>query len=226
MHPITVVIPVKNRLDLTRPLVETLVGQGGYDQILVYDNGSTDQTADWLATQDAVTAIDAADWGLHDMWNDGLERTARGGCTAILNNDLALDGKPGWLQRLCAPLHESLWGSVCPNYDGRERGQHEGPVRRLHGLCNGRYDGTGGLAGFAFVVPHYIHYRFPTELRWWYGDADFVKTLDAGPFPPGMVLDVGVTHLEGGSATAKSYNLSDAIKRDRRWFERKWGQRT
>jgi len=208
----TVIIPVKNHVDMTAALVTALIEQGGYHRLLVYDNGSTDGTKLFL---DNCTAdrIDATGWGLHKMWNHGLDHTPRDSVAVILNNDLVLDEKPDWLHRLCAPL-VGAWAAVCPNYDGREA---DGRVMHpLKGLAWGKEDGTGGLSGFAFALDAAFSngYRFPEELLWWYGDHDMVNTLDSRGLPYGMVLDVGVRHIGGGSQTAKDYELGPAIARD------------
>lgn len=220
MKPV-IVIPVRDRLDLTAPLVETLHDQGGYRDLLVYDNGSTDGTAAWLRDK-GVTRIDAAGWGIHEMWNHGLGVAEKAESPAvILNNDLELDGKPGWVTRLCAPL-DSGWAVVCPNYDGRI--SHRG-IDPVHLVCGGRYDGTGGLAGFAFAMsPDVVRtYRFPEEPRWWFGDTDLVREMTKRNRHCGLVIDIGVTHLDGGSQTAKDHISDEQCRADMEWFENKWG---
>lgn len=216
-----VAIPVKNRLDLTRPLVEALLEDDGYGEIRVYDNGSTDGTREWLAGV-PVLGLFTPDLSLHEMWNDAVKVAAghEAPCV-ILNNDLVLDGKPGWLKRLCAPLGDG-WAATCPNYDGRE---HWADVEPLQSICAGRYDGTGGLSGFAFALaPRVVRtYRFPEEMLWWFGDTDLCRTLDRRQEPYGMVIGCGVTHVGGGSQTAKDHDLSEQQAKDQAAFEAKWG---
>lgn len=223
---VAVVIPVRNRLDLTKPLVEALEKDGGADSILVYDNGSTDGTADWLVGRGPVThRVEAANVALHRMWNAGIEaaHARHGEDTAVvfLNNDLRLDGEPHWVLRLVDPLHNG-WGATCPNYDGRRDWM---PVIRLDGVCGNLYDGTGGLAGFAFAVAPSVlkTYRFPEEAKWWFGDTDLAWTLNDLDIPYGMVMGVGVEHIGGGSQTAKDHDLTEQCKADKAWFEAKWG---
>lgn len=215
---ISVVIPVRDNLDFTAALIEDLEKQGGYEKLLVYDNGSIDETAEWLRGRETVTPIDAAEWTLHQMWNDGIRRSH--GHAAFLNNDLRLDDEPDWLGRLCAPLDDG-WGATCPNYDGRECAE---PVEALKGIAAGRDDGTGGLAGFAFAVSADVlaWYRFPEELTWWCGDHDLACTLLYKEIPYGMVRDVHVEHIEGGSQTAKLHDLSAAATADQEWLKNKW----
>ena len=219
MKPPVVIIPVKNRLDLTSPLVDALLAQGGYHSLLVYDNGSTDGTADWL-DESAAGRVHADGWTLHEMWNGGITTAGMFGAPAVfLNNDIEIHGDD-WLKRLCDGLDETGYSAVCPNYDGRTA---EG-IEPLNGIAAGKEDGTGGLAGFAFAVhPRFLRdYRFPTDLKWWCGDADMVCTMDLKGFAYGMVTNVAVTHIEGGSQTAKDHDLADTIRADRTVFREKW----
>lgn len=220
MKPV-IVIPVKNRLDLTWPLVEELVEQGGYDDLLVYDNGSDDGTWEFLLSlRKSLRPVKAKALTLHEMWNDGIDR-AKGRHVVFLNNDIALDGRPDWVGRLCAPLGE--WTALCPNYDKRLCFD-KADIVPLAGIAAGRMDGSGGLAGFAFAVDGkwLKTYRFPEKLKWWYGDNDLVMTLGRDGRKYGMAHAVEVTHLDGGSQTAKSYDLEQQKRRDRDAFEAKW----
>lgn len=227
-----VAIPVKDRLDLTKPLVEELLAQGSH--VLVMDNGSRDGTPEWLAKcQPPVNSGGLLVWGrfagkgLHEMWNKAIDMArSRDAHLVLLNNDLELDGKPDWIGRLVHPLDTGEWDAVCPNYDRTPAVTWKGPVLPLRGICANRYDGSGGLAGFAFAVSDAFlrtGYRFPEELKWWYGDNDLVLTLNAQARKYGMVVGVGVTHIGGGSQTAKGHDLSGIIEQDRAAFGAKWG---
>lgn len=215
-----VAIPVKGRLDLTKSIVSALKADGCVPT--VWDNGSEDDTAEWLKER-KVPVVNAAGWSLHEMWNDALG-AAGGEPVVLLNNDLELDGKPDWIGRLTEHLGE--WDALCPNYDKAPVVPWKGPVYELRGICADRYDGTGGLAGFAFALsPSFLAsgYRFPEELKWWYGDYDLVATLDREARKYGMVAGCGVTHVGGGSQTARGHDLSEVMERDREAFMAKWG---
>ena len=231
-----VVVPMKDRRDLTERLLRDLHGQGGYDRIFVYDNGSNKTTRNWLSTLNPdwrVSVVDADGWNLHRMWNDGIARAVAAGGgkanVAVLNNDLHIG--PNFLPGLATALRsDPRLLAVCPRYDDREI---EGPLQLVTGTAGGRTDGTGGLAGFAFMVRGETIGKvlppFDEEYEWWYGDTDFALEVQARGGLMAMVADVAVEHIGGGSQTAgdgkgKRYTpeFAEAIKRDEARFRAKW----
>ena len=223
MRPL-VIIPVKNHLEFTAPLVRALWAQSvsaGDADLIVYDNGSTDQTREWLG-EFGVECVDTKGWTLHQMWNDGLNQADPQQPVVILNNDLKLDGKPDWLGRLCKPF-KGGWGALCPNYDARPTYRAVDSLEKK-GVSGGVENGKGGLSGFAFAMSPQVvgWYRFPADLKWWFGDTDLVWALEANGYQCGLVADVGVTHLGGGSQTAKDYDLNDICKKDHATWRAKW----
>src|SRR5207237_1347913 len=112
----------------------------------------------------------------------------------------------------------------CPNYDGRA-GE---PLERLQGICANRYDGTGGLAGFALMVKGELFragYRFPEDAMWWYGDNDLTLTIDKHNGWYAMVTTVEVEHLDGGGQTGEGwadYGNTPQGKADLEAFQRRW----
>ena len=73
-----VLIPYKDKHELTIPLVQKLRDQYAYEYILLLDNGSSEETQ--LAIEDAVldpfggvSILDYSDMNLHQMWNYGLD---------------------------------------------------------------------------------------------------------------------------------------------------------
>jgi GT2 family glycosyltransferase len=220
--PTFVVLPVKDRLDLTRQLVEQLVEDGGYETLFVLDNGSTDGTAAWLRGRPAnagVEVVGAPDLRIYGLWNLGIRvaRARRPRCNiAFLNNDLRIS--PGFLRRLSAVLRSTpdLW-AVSPNYDGRS----------LRGLQYVRSTfKAGGLAGFAFMVRGEVFDRFTFDegFSWWYGEDDFVARIIAAGGRVGVLGEAKVEHIAGGSQTIRyTGEVLAAIERDRRRMWSKWG---
>lgn len=213
-----VIIPMKDNLKLTKALVRSLYEQGGYDGLFLLDNGSNPETKRWLERQEFAEIFNCEGMGIHEMWNVGAEMALRRWPKvnlAFLNNDLRIG--PNFLAGLRDVLRDDEvgFGVVCPNYDGRPG---TGPVR-LHGICANRYDGTGGLAGFAYMARGELFaqgYRFPADAKWWYGDNDLTLTLDKNGIPYGMALDVTVEHVDGGGKTGDwdAYVQTEQHQRD------------
>lgn len=235
-RPTFVVIPVRDELELTAGLLADLAGQGGAERVLVYDNGSTDGTGEYLARVRAgglVEPHEAAGLNIHEMWNAGIDRAleladGRPCHVAILNNDLRLG--PAFLGGLShALMSTDEVVAVGPNFDPLiEFG--DASMLGVEGVDTKRYDGTPGLPGFAFMVESEFldgtlyRYRFPAaDASWWYGDNDLVYTIRDHGLWPGIVRDVRVEHLAGGAQTARHHDLAERIERDREWFERRWG---
>ena len=220
--PTFAVIPVKERLDLTRRLLTQLAADGGYETIFVLDNGSADRTADWLRNQPAHTRIEAVaapGLGIYALWNLGvaLARERQPRCNiAILNNDLQIGSE--FLDRLAVGLRSApdLW-AVSANYDRRI----------LHGVEYVRSTfKRGGLAGFAFMTRGEVFDRltFDQGFSWWYGDDDFVAQIHAHGGRTGIVGDATVEHVGGGAQTVRyTPEVLAAVERDRRRMWAKWG---
>jgi hypothetical protein len=230
--PTYVVIPIKGKHHFTKSLLDQLRAQGGADHVFVYDNGAdTDPYID--ALDENVTLIPSPGKSIYEMWNLGikaaLDRDAR--CNiAVLNNDLILGDD--FLTRLAAGLRSDGFVAVCGNYDRRD---FPGQVQVVQGIAAGREDGTGGIAGFAFMVRGEIFGAgcpmFDEQYEIWWGDTDWFHTLDQAGAAYGVVKDAHVTHIGGGSQTAgdgknrlaKEWEAPAA--RDRERFVKKWTPR-
>lgn len=232
--PIVAVIPVKDRLGLTRDLIGQIREQGGCDEIIVCDNGSGRETKNWLGSQNDLTVLDMPEAGIHEMWNAGVARALEKHGTrcrvAFLNNDLKLG--PAFLKTLSQALTDHRdYAAVCGNYDGR---RHHEPIVATSEICANRYDGTGGFAGFAFMVRgewFTSGYRFPEECKWWFGDNDLLMALNYASEDTanhaGIVVAAEVEHIGGGGKTAGDPLWSDfeeQTAKDREAFEARWAE--
>jgi GT2 family glycosyltransferase len=223
-----VVVPVKDRIDVTRRLLTELAQQGGFDEALVFDNGSTpvsgralEAIAADVAPVAKVRVAAAAGMNLHAMWNEGVRLAvdASGGeCdVAVLNNDLAIG--PDFLARLSAALRsdDRLW-AVSANYDHRRGSGVELTTSTVK---------NGGLAGFAFMIRGERFadgsLSFDEGYRWLFGDDDLVAQIEAAGARVGIALDATVFHVGGGGQSfrdAGQWWKTVAADRDRmlaRW---------
>ena len=226
-----VVIPYRDRPDLTVPLVTELIRQFEYDSILLMDNGSTEETKnsvrEAVGTAPGVYTIDCAGMDIHRMWNRGL-LIARvlsddGPCNVVfLNNDV--EAGPHLLAGMAATLRSGPdVFAACPNYDGRPgEGLLDVTARPMH---VGHYDGTEGLCGWAFAIRGEDGYDFPEDLEWYYGDFDVLHT--ARERGKTVLMDLGTTarHVNNGGNTGRwrEEPLKSATARDQAAFERRWG---
>lgn len=120
------------------------------------------------------------------------------------------------------------------NYDGRGSGV---AVQEVDDICADRYDGTGGLPGFAFMVRGELFaggYRFPEECMWWFGDNDLMMSLAhtrasaphfADSYRAGIAVFAHCRHI--GAGTAKDWmtpEYASQIDKDRIAFLSKWGK--
>lgn len=226
-----VIIPVKNRRDLTKSILTQLKKQGGYTEILVYDNGSTDGTVTYLERQDVASSFDAKGAGIYNIWNEGVkqaQRLAEGyPCNiAILNNDLMLGNS--FLERMAHALRSGPTSlvAVSGNYDGRT-----GPTEVLP--TTGTFK-NGGLAGFAFMVKGEamgttVPY-FDEHYTWYFGDDDFVHSIEQAGGTVGIATPADFIHIGGGSQTSSNgtrerlgtKELRDSVDGDTAYYMSKW----
>jgi cephalosporin hydroxylase/GT2 family glycosyltransferase len=222
--PITVVIPVKDRLDLTSDLVNQ-IRKDKFDEIIICDNGSGEETKTWLDEQDDITVIDCPNVGIHVMWNRAteyaLDKHGQKAHIAFLNNDLKLSDR--FIDKLSTALfRNSEMIAVSGNYDDRT---YHSDVQEVHDTCANRYNGTGGLAGFAFMVRgewFASGYKFPEECMWWFGENDLMTSIEIGnvvtkdiPRRAGIVINAAVEHLNGGGGSVPGES-KDYLER---WYE-------
>ena len=101
---VSIVVPVRNRLELTRDCLETIALTADVPhEVIVVDNGSTDGTSAYLRERERSgelrAVLNSENLGFGRACNQGLA-AASGEYVVFLNNDtIAL---PGWLERLVA----------------------------------------------------------------------------------------------------------------------------
>ncbi len=104
---VSVVIPVFNKLELTRICLESIheVGAEAAFEVIVVDNGSTDGSREWLAEQEKQgrlrLIINPDNLGFSRGCNVGAA-AARGRYTLFLNNDMQV--LPHWLDPMVSTL--------------------------------------------------------------------------------------------------------------------------
>jgi GT2 family glycosyltransferase/glycosyltransferase involved in cell wall biosynthesis/2-polyprenyl-3-methyl-5-hydroxy-6-metoxy-1,4-benzoquinol methylase len=129
---VSIVIPVFNRLELTRACIEAIHREtrAGSFEIIVIDNASTDGTAEYLEAEEAAGRLrvirNESNLGYGKGCNQGIA-AARGGFILLLNNDTV--PLAGWLDALLTELlihSRAAAAGSCLLYPGGEVIQHAG----------------------------------------------------------------------------------------------------
>ena len=226
-----VVIPVKNQLEMTSDLVNQLRKQDETDQIVIIDNGSGKKMRNWLSSQKDLTVLDMPGAGIHEMWNAGAEIASSSGQkrnvnVTFLNNDIRIGDN--FISNMQTALRSSKGlMAVSANYDGRIV---DGLYQTTDEICGARYDGTGGFAGFAFMVRgewFESGYKFPEECKWWFGDNDIINMVKYTGGQVGIAGAAKCEHLDGGSKTAGDpmwTEYTEQTNLDRLAFEERWAK--
>ena len=162
---VNVVIPTKNnhegldrvlqQLNLETKVSKIIIicdGEEAYDRLHVSNNPKI------------VKIVTTWPFNIHKAWNIGIDLSETGAHILFLNDDVSLD--EGCVGALAAYLDRNQEvGLVCPEY---------APTwvdREVFDTCHGKYDGTGGMAGFCMMLASDMTgYRFPEELVLWYGE--------------------------------------------------------
>jgi len=140
---VSIIVPTKDRIDLLRPCLESLLEKTEYREfeVLVVDNGSTDPaTLDYLKTvtqQDVRVKVlpYAAPYNFSAINNSAAE-IAKGEFLILLNNDTVVI-QPSWLDRMLAHgLREKVGVVGCRLLFPNGRVQHAGVVLGMSGVAD------------------------------------------------------------------------------------------
>jgi GT2 family glycosyltransferase len=159
--------------------------------------------------------------GIQHMWNRGIEAVGRESHIAFLNDDVRLSAD--CLSSLANSLdNDPTIGIICPNYSSVEMEED----RQVFNTCGSRYDGTGGLAGFAMMLRSDLAkvYSFDEKLTWWYGDDDVLLwvTRTMGMY---AVISHAARCQHADSVTIRTNPPADfgqLVANDREYFRAKW----
>jgi GT2 family glycosyltransferase len=223
---VSIVIPVHNQLDYTKSCLESLRTSADGAEIIVVDNGSSDGTAEYLASQGGITVIrNAENRGCAPAWNQGVE-ASRGERVVILNNDVIVT--PGWLGGLVSFSEQERLDIVSPairegevKYEveryGREFVSRMGDIARM-----------GVADGICFMVRRRVFDAvgaFDENFRiGQFEDADFFRRAAAAGFRLGTTGRSFIHHFGSvtqdalrGTKTGRPYEAEN-----REYYRRKW----
>lgn len=241
----SIILPIRDNLELTRTCVEALYRHAEREfELILVDNASSEDISGLATELDSshpgVTYIrNARNEGFGFASNQGLA-AATGEYLVLLNNDVVVT--PGWLERLITLLDSADdIGLVGPRTN-----RASGPQV----VRNASYDGIAGLDAYAegFAREHAGEHRFLSRIValcavlnrdaldavggfdpcFWLGnfeDDDLCLRLIRKGFRIGMADDVFVHHE--GSATWRKAKIdySRLMAENWRWFCHKWEYR-
>lgn len=224
--PTVLVIPVKDRLDMTVSIVHQLQAQPGWDACYVYDNGSAGPTRRFLETtaenDDRFTIVSTPDLNVNEMWTDGFERARReypGTLNVgVLNNDVRL--APNALEQLAVALRSRV-ELVLTYPDYRAKPGHLGHLTVTQGTYR-----HGGMVGWCFMLAADRVTWTPLvdpQFKFWCGDDDIAFEAEAAGGQQARVDGVVVEHL-GGATTVEHPEMSVSAGVDLELCLAKWGR--
>ena len=219
--PVNVVIPTKSNFTGLAELLSDLSLDPAVGTICIVADGQAafDALPD---PPDHIIKIVVPDGiGIQHMWNRGIEAVGRESHIAFLNDDVRLSAD--CLSSLANSLdNDPTIGIICPNYSTVEMEED----RQVFNTCGSRYDGTGGLAGFAMMLRSDLAkvYSFDEQLTWWYGDDDVLLWVTKT-----MGLRAVIAHQarcqHADSVTIRANPPADfgrLVAEDREYFRAKW----
>jgi GT2 family glycosyltransferase len=223
MAKATAIIPTKSNFNGLKKIVSILGNDDGVQNIVVIADGNKayNSLKDYPNKHPKVILASVDEGvGIHAMWNIGLNVAQESNTHALLIND-DVESDADCASVICDVLDSNKnIGLVCPNYDNRDMPEYQ----EVSFTCGGRYDGTGGLAGFYMgfrndLVPKF---KFDEEMKWWYGDDDIINWTT---FKNYKTVITSLTNCWGNEsktiANDPPANFDEHVKTDRELYKLK-----
>lgn len=219
---VDVVIPHKSNRSGLDKLVAQLMSDNKVNKIIVVTDGTEGYSFALPPEKVSVVAVKRG-VGIHKMWNLGLSLADADSHVIFINDDVSL--AKDCITSLCAVLDEDpTIGLVCPHYaDAPEQ-----PDIECFTTCRGRYDGTGGMAGFCMMLSNELarQWKFDENMMWWYGDDDLVNWVNKTAGRK-CILTSRTYCRHAHSQTVDNdppENFAALVANDKKIFESKWGK--
>jgi len=233
----SIVIPVHNQVGRTRECLGSIrLRTDEPYEIIVVDNGSTDQTVAYFASCGDVRVIrNEENRGFPAAVNQGIA-AATGDYILLLNNDTIVT--TGWLRRLLDALdRDPNLGMVGPssNFAGgaqlifagyEELEDLDGFAWDLAKAERGRVEETDRLLGFCLLARRAVVEQIGLlDERFGLGnfeDDDWCRRARAAGWKCGIARDAFVHHYGHATFDGANIDLRKLLKRNAELFDKKW----
>lgn len=218
-----IVIPVRDQLHITQSIVEQIQQQSGWQKLWIFDNGSVDNTWDYLmgvnSEDPRIVPINASGAGIYDMWDEGFRAARHDGAdyVAIFNNDLTLYSNTIEYLNEALDTHPNAWIAY-PDYN------NAAPSSISYRVTAGTYR-HGGMSGFCFMLraaPINWDPLVDPIFKWYGGDDDIAFEVEKRGALQIRVMGLPVEHLHEG--TARHHDLGTQKGLDMQSIFHKWGR--
>ncbi len=237
----TLVILAWNRWDLTSRCLETLRETDLTDaEVIVVDNGSTDETPERLAELDWIRAMRLPEnVGFVRGNNAGIEVADPESDIVLLNNDLDFTQRD-WLTKLrkCAYSAPDIGVVGCRLQLPDERLLHAGTYilpdtmwgQQLGSLEKdiGQYSSCREVEGIVFAVAYLRREVIEAvgglalDFQSYFEDTDYCFRAQEAGFKTVVCGDVTLVHDEHGSTAFDAVHFSELFQSSRKRFSHKW----
>lgn len=222
------IIPTKSNLIGLERVITSLLGDPAVSGIAVICETSEAKSfvinkfKDYMQSRITVMSTDDG-LGIQHMWNVGMDLKHNNDHCLFINDDVELE--PLTISSIAGYIdsHNNV-GLVCPNYDDRKTGT---VFIDTNMTCRGRYDGTGGMAGFCMMLSADLAWQwaFDEKMIWWYGDDDLLNWVVSQNRKAGIFTPMSIS---GNSSWTINNDIpkdfDKIVENDRLIFEKKWGK--
>jgi len=223
---VTVVIPTKSNLDGLVRAVVACKKSPKVKRIVVVADGEKAWDSLSALPPSVLKLMVPEGTGIHAMWNMGME--VADGHVLFLNDDVRLGD--GAIDRMCESLDRHLdYGLVCPQYHQQAGAHAQYSTDKdvfTDTTCRGRYDGTGGMAGFCMMLDSHLaeEWRFDERMKWWYGDDDLVAHVVGKGLRATIISGARCEHAHSKTVdNDPPKGFAILVERDRKIYEQKRG---
>ncbi len=231
-----VIVPVRDQWSLTQAMLRSIHGDETASDVMILDNGSTDQTAKAVRSfqhrsdywRGRLKRAFLPDLSIYQLWDYGFDRARRLAKgkpfnVLLLNNDVEL--YPDTIGVLAHHLRidehrQNQDPSVWVTYPDVDADWPPAALTRYHLRETRGVFGDGGMFGPCFMLRGEAVYWTPLvtdpAYAWWYGDNHLAECIELAGGRQMRIVGLPIKHINEG--TAQHHDLYAAKLHDRGRF--------